>query len=177
MVRRTLAIVALAAAPLLVVSTVQAAGTLTDPAQVRRTADRTGRRVDVAPPAAERIGREVLDIVNAARASRGLGPLAWDGRVAQAAQEHSFDMAARDRLSHVGSDGSSVGDRLRRVGLDLSSYGETVAAGRRDPRAAVDAWIASPAHAAILFGDHTIAAAGMATSASGTNYWTLVAGR
>lgn len=173
-------IVGLIAAPLIAASAVQASDSLSGPARAGSTAERMAVPVDLAPPpstGSEQIGREVLALVNAARSGRGLAPLAWSGGLGRAAHGHSTDQAGRNQLSHTGGDGSNVRDRVARTGIRLSFWGECVGAGFGSARGVVDAWLASPPHADIIFGEFTLGGAGMATSASGTNYWTLVVGR
>lgn len=126
----------------------------------------------VAPDAAQQTAAGVL---NAQRAAQGLAALAWNGQVAQAAQIHSDDMARSSIMQHAGSDGSRAGDRLTRVGFRWSAWGEAVAAGQQTPDDVIRAWMNSPPHRAILLGNYRYVGIGLATSASGTPYWTLVA--
>ena len=57
--------------------------------------------------------------------SKPLPPVAWNSKLAAAAQSHSQDMVANDYQSHTGSDGSSADDRIANAGYDnASSTGE-----------------------------------------------------
>ncbi len=57
--------------------------------------------------------------------SRPLPPVAWNGKLAAAAQSHSQDMVDNNYQSHTGSDGSSADDRIAAAGYDkASSTGE-----------------------------------------------------
>src|SRR5690606_6956359 len=67
------------------------------------------------PPAASPADR-VVELVNAARAEAGCGPLATDERLARAAQGHADDMAAQGYCSHTSLDGRSFADRVRDAG-------------------------------------------------------------
>lgn len=58
----------------------------------------------------------IFEEANAARAARGLPPLAWDPTLAAVARAHSEDMAARRRMSHADGDGAEPIERLRRSG-------------------------------------------------------------
>lgn len=181
--RRILVVAALVLTPAVAISTAHAAETLNEPANVGQTAER-GARQTVSPstptaptsPSAQ-IGREVLAVVNVARSGRGLPPLAWDPSIARAAHAHSADMAANQRLSHVGSDGAGLGERLARFGIRPSAYGESIGAGYGQAAGVVDAWIASPGHAAILFGEYDRAGAALVRSPTGVPYWTLIEAR
>ncbi|AMV38952.1 CAP domain-containing protein [Planctomyces sp. SH-PL62] len=56
--------------------------------------------------------------------SRPLPPVAWNGDLAEAAQQHSQDMADNQYQSHTGSDGSSSDDRIKAAGYKADSTGE-----------------------------------------------------
>jgi uncharacterized protein YkwD len=146
------------------------------PAVITRGAVRLDAPIPVSADDSSRTAALLMaDLVNAERVARGLAALAWDERVATAALGHSVDQAARGTMTHVGSDGSNAGDRLIRAGYVWSSWGETLAAGSIDARAMLDAWLASSGHAQRLL--DTAAkhiGVGIATSANGTPYWTLV---
>ena len=127
------------------------------------------------PRAGSSIGdlTQVLGMVNTARAGAGLAPVAWDARVAVAAQAHSADMAAMNVMTHTGSDGSNAGDRLLRAGFDWRAWGENVAAGMTSVQAAFDAWMGSSGHRAQILGNFTVIGLGAAQGSSGNIYWTL----
>jgi uncharacterized protein YkwD len=146
---------------------------VTASAVVRATADR------VAPPPMPTVAPELraqfdlVELVNAERARRGLNPVAWHDRVAVAAQRHAADMAAMRKMQHVGSDGSDTGDRLHAAGFDFVSYAENVAAGFTDPKTLVAAWMGSDQHRRNILGPYTVAGVGVAAAVDGTLYWTL----
>ena len=116
-----------------------------------------------------------LEAINAARAqTQDCGeegifepapPLSWNDRLANAAYEHSYDMAYSDTFSHEGSgtdtdetaqtldkeEGSTFRERIEHNGYRMWRWiGENIAAGYKDPDVVVDAWIASPHHCANL---------------------------
>lgn len=122
----------------------------------------------------ERAGRELVDLVNALRAAAALPPVQWHAQVAAAAQEQSAYQAFIGRLSHVGEGGSDTGDRLSAQGFRWINWGENVGAGFGAPKQLLDAWLASGDHYQHLVGDFRYAGAGVAATASGTPYWTLV---
>ncbi|WP_165248963.1 CAP domain-containing protein [Paludisphaera soli] len=58
-----------------------------------------------------------VDAVKSTIASnRSLPPVAWNGDLAEAAQNHSQDMVDNQYQSHTGSDGSSADDRIKAAG-------------------------------------------------------------
>jgi len=113
-----------------------------------------------APFAAPAIGeaeaaRRVLELANDARSSaRHCGtqafapanPLVLNEALTAAARAHARDMAARSRLSHTGSDGSSPAQRVTRTGYVWRSVGENVAAGPTTPEEVMSGWLASAHH-------------------------------
>jgi uncharacterized protein YkwD len=96
--------------------------------------------------------RAVVREVNAARAQQGLGALRANRQLSRAADVHTGDMIRRDFFDHTSSDGTPFDQRVRRyarVGL----VGETLAAvpARAGAAArAVQMWLASPPHRAIM---------------------------
>jgi uncharacterized protein YkwD len=56
--------------------------------------------------------------------------------------------AARNRLTHTGSDGSNAGQRITRAGFRWSSWAENIAVGYTSSSAVVWAWLNSPGHRA-----------------------------
>lgn len=138
--------------------------TLVDPGLVEAGIVRTDEEFVVvlaapfAPPApgdAANISREVLRLVNEARAqARKCGrksfkpapPVELNATLAQAALTHARDMASRGVMSHEGSDGSQPSDRVTRTGYAWRHVGENVAAGHLTAREVVAGWIDSPGH-------------------------------
>lgn len=106
-------------------------------------------------------------------------PLARSQSLGRVAQAHAADMAARSRMEHAGSDGSTPGDRATRAGYRWSRIGENVAAGQPTPELAVASWLESPRHCANLMDPaYTEMGVGFAAG-SGTAaeiYWAQVFG-
>ena len=113
---------------------------------------------------------ELLNTINQERVKRGLPSLVEKSALTCAATKHSNDIGTRRVCSHTGKDGSSATQRIASCGLKASAWGEIVACGQKTPRAAVDAWIKSPGHNAIMFSkSYKYFGGGM------TNYyWTVV---
>ncbi len=61
-------------------------------------------------------------------------------------RSHAEDQAARNQMSHVGSDGSRVGDRATRGGYAWRKIGENVARGYFSVEAVIDGWKGSAGH-------------------------------
>ena len=122
---------------------------------------------------------EMIGRINSERAAAGAGPLQLCTNLASAAQDHSADQAATSRMSHTGSNGSTMRQRVEVTGyLGWNSLGENVAAGQPSVSSVMDAWMGSSGHRANLLStsfEHV--GFGMASSSSGTPYWTQNFGR
>lgn len=72
--------------------------------------------------------------------------LAWNDRLADAAQVQSREMARVDRLGHRDSQNRGLGERLRAVGYRFGTAVENVAVGFASVDDVVDAWLESEGH-------------------------------
>ncbi|GGK30598.1 hypothetical protein GCM10008955_25480 [Deinococcus malanensis] len=97
----------------------------------------------------------MLSLTNAARAqARTCGEtthaaapaLSANAQLAQAAQAHASDMAARNYFSHTSQDGRTMADRITAAGYRWSTIGENIAAGQTTPEEVVSGWLSSPGH-------------------------------
>jgi LysM repeat protein len=71
---------------------------------------------------AQSAAQQVLAAINAARAENGLAPLAENGLLTQAAQNHVNDMLTNYVYGHYGSDGSTVQMRVARTGYSATPW-------------------------------------------------------
>ncbi|HEV2610111.1 MAG TPA: CAP domain-containing protein [Noviherbaspirillum sp.] len=136
----------------------------------------------------QKAGREVLSLVNAARArERSCGAkkfkpapaLRWNATLAATALKHSRDMAKYDYFGHEGRDGSTAGPRATREGYAWRMVGENVAAGQGSAKQVVEGWLSSPGHCVnIMNGEFKEMGAAYAINAQSkaTIYWTQVFG-
>lgn len=117
---------------------------------------------------------QALALVNQQRAKAGCASLRVVAPLQSPAGQQSRDQAARDRLGHVGANGSTSRDRLG--GLGYSQWAENIA---QFPSAqqAVNFWSTSRAHRASMlncaFRDTGLE---VARSDSGRLYWTQTFG-
>lgn len=93
---------------------------------------------------------DMLDRVNALRASVGAAPLVLCDSLGRAAQAYAADMAARSFFSHTSPEGTDPGDRVDAQGFHGRAWGENIAAGYRSVEAVMAGWIDSPGHYANL---------------------------
>ncbi|KIC30952.1 MULTISPECIES: CAP domain-containing protein [unclassified Leisingera] len=69
---------------------------------------------------ASELERQMLELINAERTSRGLNPVQLELRLNDSAEDHSEWMLQADVFSHTGSGGSSAGDRMKDAGFVFS---------------------------------------------------------
>ena len=116
-------------------------------------------------------GGAVLDQINAMRAANGCGPVAANPQLTASAARHANDMLRTGVQAHTGSDGSSVAQRVTEAGYtSYSDLGEIVfwANGPGgSPAAAVNWWMNSPGHRAVIT-DCALTEAGFSAVRSGS---------
>ena len=110
---------------------------------------------------AARVSREVLQLVNQARAAgrkcgsrsfHAAAPLTLSPVLERAAQAHAKDMAKHSLFEHRGSDGSEPAVRVTRTGYPWRTVAENIAAGGPDAQTVVRGWLDSPGHCTNLMG-------------------------
>lgn len=129
----------------------------------------------------------MLGVVNQARSqSRNCGgqffaaapPVVWDERIEAAALMHSEDMAARQSLSHTGSDGSDAGDRLLIEDYNWFTWGENILFGLTDGQEVVDALLDSASHCELIMGqgflEMGVGTVSGTLNGDSSEYWTIV---
>ncbi|WP_078885285.1 CAP domain-containing protein [Streptomyces sp. NRRL S-146] len=116
---------------------------------------------------------EVVDAVNRQRTRADCRPLRLRTSLNRTAQRHSADMAREQRLTHIGSDGSSPAARMRDAGYHPGYIAENIAAGPGTPESAVRTWIDSPEHRGIILTCRYIHAGVGVADGRGGPWWTL----
>lgn len=79
---------------------------------------------------ADSFERQMLDLINAERVSRGLDPVQLERNLNQSAEDHSKWMLRADVFSHTGAGGSSLRDRIEDTDFDIAGRfraGENIA--------------------------------------------------
>ena len=133
-----------------------------------------------------RLRETVLQQVNVARAAaRSCGAkamhavptLAWSKALAEAAEHHSVDMAARNYFDHVTPEGRRVGQRVSAQGYKWKTVGENLAGGDASVARVLAGWLKSPEHCANLM-NAAYSEIGVACvrepASKWENYWTMV---
>jgi uncharacterized protein YkwD len=97
--------------------------------------------------------RAMVRGINQQRARYGLASVRVSGRLARAADYHSWEMLDADYFDHPSRNGESFDKRVRRY-VNHRALGETLAmvggCGRSSARTVVRMWMNSPGHRAIL---------------------------
>lgn len=88
---------------------------------------------------------QIASLINQERAKAGLPALSINPLLTNAAQAHAADMACSSRISHTGSDGSSVYSRVIAAGYS-PSYVEEIIYGGGGPQAAMTWWMNDQIH-------------------------------
>ncbi len=123
------------------------------------------------------IAQDLLRLVNAERQRVNAPPLMLNEKLTTAAQRHAQDMATSRRMSHTGSDGSTMRSRIDATQYRWSTIGENVAMGQPTAAAVISAWMNSPGHRQnILNPAFTEMGVGQATG-GGRIYWAQVFAR
>ncbi len=114
--------------------------------------------------------KEVVRLVNAERAKRGLAELTYDWELSRVARFKSEDMRDTRYFSHTSPTYGSPFQMMRSFGISYRSAGENIAKGQATPSAVVNAWMNSSGHRANILGaSFTHIGVGYA---AGGNYWT-----
>jgi uncharacterized protein YkwD len=119
--------------------------------------------------------RQVLVSINAYRAAKGLGSLAWNDKIAAQAREHSRDMACG--VTAFGHDGFDRRLHVLVKTIAWSGAAENVfmSLNVQDPAAAaVGGWLDSPGHRENIEGDYDLTGVGIARSSNGSLYFTQI---
>jgi|GEM_PF-622432 len=132
---------------------------------------------------------DLMTLINQARASArtcgttvypAAAPLAWNGKLFDAAAGHSADMATKNYFSHTSQDGRTFDQRITAAGYSWSNIGENIAAGQSSASSVMAAWMSSAGHCSnIMNGSFTQVGVACVVNNSATykTYWTMDLGR
>jgi len=116
---------------------------------------------------------EVIKLVNAERAKRGLGALKSNWQLSRVARYKSQDMVDKGYFSHTSPTYGSPFKMMESFGLKFSAAGENIAYGQRTPQEVMNAWMNSAGHRSnILNPSYTEIGVGLAKTKNGVSYWT-----
>ncbi len=113
----------------------------------------------------------VIEAHNRVRAEAKLPPLKVNAQLTEAARAHARDMAEHQKMSHDGSDGSTVSKRVKQRGYHYQEVGENIATAETSDQA-MQLWLDSPPHLKNildkLFSEIGVA---MVPDSEGHQYW------
>ena len=116
---------------------------------------------------------EVVRLVNAERAKKGLAALSTDSLLMKTATVKSQDMAKNKYFSHTSPTYGSPFDLMKQYGVSYRTAGENIAMGQTTPAQVMDGWMNSEGHRAnILNSAYTRIGVGVAQNSAGQYYWT-----
>jgi uncharacterized protein YkwD len=136
------------------------------PAAAVTTVDRT-----VATTSAQ---SDLIALINGYRASHGVQQVSANVALTNAAAWMAADMAAKNYMSHISSDGRSPTQRMSAFGYPAGSLytGEDLGAGYASASAILAGWQASSAHNAILLSpNYNAVGIGLGYNANSTYKW------
>jgi len=120
----------------------------------------------------------IFEGINRERAMRGLPPLVWDARLAEAARRHSAEMAVRRFFGHITPEGEDLDVRMRRLGLTRYRLVAENIALHFDPihpvGTTIHQWMMSPWHKRNILGPFRYTGVGVAIAAGGAHYVTQI---
>ncbi len=105
------------------------------------------------PVSLQTLEKQTLDEINKARQEHGVGKVHANAQLMNAAREHASWMnggVGYQRCGHDGKGGSTPQQRAKKAGHNGLYIGEIVACVVSTGRQAVDGWLGSPRHRAIL---------------------------
>ncbi|KRA39011.1 MULTISPECIES: CAP domain-containing protein [unclassified Nocardioides] len=123
--------------------------------------------------------RDVITLINQARARKGCGALRIMTSLQASSGRHDALMARARRLSHQFPGEATLRTRVAAAGYTgAKMLGEVLAAGPTTASSAVRRWMSSTIHRALLLDCRFRAVgAGYAVSADGNRWWTIDLGR
>jgi uncharacterized protein YkwD len=166
--------------PILAVSAAVVVGCATVPArsQPPAPAGQASSRTEKASPEPDLadLRAQVVEAHNRIRGAAGLPTLSVSDKLQAAAQAHAQDMAARQKMTHVGKRGSSPFDRIKSQGYPYRRAGENIAAGSFGVDRLMKGWMDSPPHKRNILGGFSQIGVGCAIGEDGKRYWCVTFG-
>jgi uncharacterized protein YkwD len=119
--------------------------------------------------------RRIFFMVNQTRRRAGRCELAWNERLARAAERHAADMVRRNYFDHRSPEGYRCDYRASREGYRWTRVGENIAKGQDNAFEAMEDWLNSPPHrGGILNPAYRETGISYRRDASGTLIWVEV---
>ena len=133
----------------------------------------SGSPTDPIAVGAASVESQSFQLMNSARAQKGVGQLAFDNELSRIARTHSEEMRDRGFFSHKNPDGKGLRNRLKANGVSFSSAGENLAlvSDTGDPAGlAHQQLLSSPEHRDVMLAERFVRA-GVGVARSGSTFW------
>lgn len=118
----------------------------------------------------------LIEAHNRIRKREKLSTLEPSRRLQEAALVQANDMAKTGKMSHTGSDGSSLSDRVSDQGYRYRRIGENVAFGNFSIDEVMEGWMKSEVHRKNILGSYSQIGAAVALGKDGTPFWCVTFG-
>ncbi|HOM01531.1 MAG TPA: SafA/ExsA family spore coat assembly protein [Acetivibrio sp.] len=116
---------------------------------------------------------EVIRLVNAERAKKGLPALKANWQLSRVARYKSQDMVDKNYFSHTSPTYGSPFRMMENFGIKFTAAGENIAMGQKTAAEVMNAWMNSPGHRNnILSSSFSEIGVGLAKGPNGRLYWT-----
>jgi uncharacterized protein YkwD len=119
---------------------------------------------------------QVIEAHNRIRAEAKLPALVISPKLQAAAEAHAKDMAAHGKMTHKGSDGSTIVERVKAREYRYFRVGENIAQGRYTTPRLMKGWMDSPPHKRNILGSFSQIGVACATAEDGKRYWCVTFG-
>ena len=114
--------------------------------------------------------KELLNLVNKARAENGLSALTLNSNLSAVAQKKAEDMKNNNYFSHTSPTYGSPFDMIKNAGINYKTAGENIAKGQKTAEAVFNAWMNSSGHRANILNSR-FTQMGIGVTDGSNKYW------
>ncbi len=116
------------------------------------------------------MAKQVLDLVNNARAQNGLSSLKLNGSLSAVAQKKAEDMKKNNYFSHTSPTYGSPFNMMKQAGISYKTAGENIAYGQKTAQEVFNAWMNSSGHRQNIL-NKNYKEMGLGVTSGGRMYW------
>ena len=114
--------------------------------------------------------KELLNLVNKARAENGLSALTLNSNLSAVAQKKAEDMKNNNYFSHTSPTYGSPFDMIKNAGINYKMAGENIAKGQKTAETVFNAWMNSSGHRANILNSR-FTQMGIGVTDGSNKYW------
>jgi uncharacterized protein YkwD len=119
---------------------------------------------------------QLIEAHNRLRKAEKLSTLSPSKKLQAAAEAQARDMAARSKMTHEGTDGSTISDRVRAQEYDYRRIAENIAYGEFTIDQVMEGWMDSEVHRKNILGSFSQIGAAVAIDKDQVPYWCVTFG-